>query len=181
MNQHGDIAQETETPRDVFGEPQDEASKEQQEAAPEKAPEKKFLSRVVAACWGHLIVFIPHVMPNGIPPRLVCFRRAHLRRPHAVHLDHRAEKDQSGPRMQHARNLPAAQSYGNPETPWGIERQTGQHKIDVGKSRGPVRQALVKLVPENAAVRKYLSGSAHDFAPPAFVSSSSRSLGPNRR
>src|ERR1700675_443961 len=105
MKQHGYIPQETETPRDVFGEPENRASKQQQEAAPEKAPEKKFLSCIVAARWRHLIVFIAHVMPNRIPPRLISFRRAHLGRPHAVHLDHRAEKDQPRPRMQHARNL----------------------------------------------------------------------------
>src|SRR5216684_1021233 len=39
MNQHGDIPQETETPRDVFGEPQNGAGKQEQQTAPEKAPE----------------------------------------------------------------------------------------------------------------------------------------------
>ena len=42
-------------------------------------------------------------------------------------------------------------------------------------------ESFVKLIPEDAAVRKNLFAVAHVFAPPAFKSSSPWSLGPNRR
>src|SRR5580700_6179383 len=181
MNQDGEITQEPEIPRHVLRKPKNHAAEEKQYAANDKAPEKKFLPRIVTSCGGHLVVFIPNVVSDRVPPRLVCSCRIHLRRPHAKHLQDGSGENQACPRMQHPRDLPAAQQCRNPEAPRRIERQAGEHQINIGTRSDPMRQAFMKLVPQNAPVSEHLVGVTHEFSPPEWMSSSSRDFGPKRR
>src|SRR5579859_5815707 len=146
----------------------------------QKNPEQKLLSRVVASCRWHLVVLIRTVILHRLPPCAIYLRVSHLFRPHAVHEKHRSRKNQPGPRMQHARHLSAAQNNCDPEAPRRPERQSRQQQIHVRKSRHPMHQTLAKRVPQDVSVRDNLFLLAHG-RPPAWMSSSSRAFGPNRR
>src|SRR5580704_5232018 len=181
MNQDREIAQEAETPRHILRKPKNRAAEEKQYAANDKAPEKEFLPGIVTPRGWHLVVFIPDVMSDRVPPRLVCPCGMHLCRPHAKHFQDSSGEDQACPRMQHPGDLPAAQHCRNPEAPRRIERQAGEHQINIGTRSDPMCQAFMKLVPQNAPVSEHLVGVTHEFSPPGWMSSSSRDFGPKRR
>ena len=142
VKQDREIAQEAQVPGNGFREPQDNTSDEQGDGSPEKSPEKEFLAGIVAPGGWHLFILICGVVLDGFPPLLVNVSKAHLLRPHHVHVPRRAEEDQSGPRMQHPGNRRPAENHGHPEEPRGPERQARQQEINVGDRGDPVRQAL---------------------------------------
>src|SRR5438445_4066672 len=117
MQEHRNIAQPAEIPRDPFRKPQYNSSQQQYDRGIEKTPKQSFLSRVVASCRRHLVVFVLNIVTYRSPPLLVHFRALHLRRPVTVHTRYRVEENQTDPGMQCSRNLPATHQHGDPKKP----------------------------------------------------------------
>src|SRR5215468_6701272 len=117
MQEHSDVAEPAQVPRNFLGEPQDDSSQQKDDRAVEKAPEESFLSRVVAPRRRHFVVFILDVMSQRAPPLFVYGACFHLRRPKLIHPHHGKKENQPYPWMQHSGNLSAAKNGSDPQAP----------------------------------------------------------------
>src|ERR1039458_4114056 len=180
MDDHRYVTKIAEAPRNPIGKPENEATEEQENAAPEKSPEQNFLTGVKSPDRRHKLIFIADVMRDGVPPFFIDRCLVHLSVPHAKHQQHRNNENQTNPGMQLARYGAPTQGEGQPEEPGRPKCQARQHKINVGKTRQPVHQTLWEGITQNISWWNPCV-FAHCPAPDFFCSSSSSILGPNRR
>ena len=147
VDQDGQLPQD---PRELQGEPHDEAG-EQQPQCPEGGREEEQLLAAVVLAHVRVLALVAHVLDHlaGPEPLALLRLQAHLAEPMDEHHAHRHEEEDAGPGMEPAADVQAAEEVGHPAEDRRPDREPREQGQEEEQGHGPMDGARGEPVPDD--------------------------------